>query len=94
MDAVVSLFISRFPDKWESYVIYMDDTRKSTYNKYGAAKKSKTKGTGDMRRTLDIPLFVDRAMRMLYSADELPFDKGFYHEVWKRYPMFRVSEKS
>lgn len=94
MDAVIEAFQKKFPHKWAAYVIDIEDTRRNTYNDFGEAKKSKTKGTGNLRRTLDLPYFVDRAMRMLYSADELPFDKAFYHEVWKRYPMFRVSAKS
>lgn len=91
IDAVVAAWKKTRPVEWDALVIEIEGVRKSTYNKYGEARN--TKGTGSMRRTLDIPFFFDRAVRSLYTVDELPFNKEFYEAVWKRYPIFRVSQK-
>jgi len=88
IDEVLEVWKETRPDEWESTIVDIRDARRSTYNKFGASEKS------SLRRTLDVPLFFERAVRYLYSVEELPFNKEWYHELWKRYPEFRVSEKS
>jgi len=79
------------PHEYKSIIVQVKDTRDTAYNEFGEAAKGK--GSGSLRRTLDIPVFVDRAIRCLYSPEELPFDKRFFEAFWKRYRIFRVSEK-
>jgi len=93
IDEVLAVWKATRPDEWQATIIELDETRKSTYNQWGEARKESTKGSGHLRRTVDIPVFFERAVRYLYSVDELPFNKEWYQKLWERYPEFRVSEK-
>lgn len=55
-----------------------------------------TKGGKDMERrfTLVFPLKLQQMLRTIYSSEELEFDSAFYREFVKRYPNFRIAEKS
>ena len=94
IDEVIEVWKATRPDEWRATIIEIAEERNSTYNDYGAARKELTKGTGEIRRTLDVPEFFERAVRYLYSVDELPFNKEWYQQLWERYPAFRVSKKS
>jgi hypothetical protein len=93
IDEVINVWKETRPNEWRATIIEISEDRDATYNEYGAAKKEKTQGTGDLRRTIDVPEFVEKAVRFLYSTNELPFNKEWYQELWKRYPEFRVSQK-
>lgn len=94
IDEVIDVWKETRPDEWRATIIDISETRDATYNDYGEARKENTKGTGTIRRTLDVPEFVEKAIRFLYSVDELPFNKEWYTELWKRYPEFRVSKRN
>ena len=90
IDEVIKVFRSKAPRKWDAEIITIEVTRKAQDNKYAV----KEHASGTLRHTVDIPVFVHHAIRCLYNSEELPFDKKFYKEFWKRYPVFRVIEKT
>ncbi len=92
LDEVIKVWEELRPGEYKSSIIDIDWTRGMLDDKeFGRA--GDTKGTGDLRRTLDVPVFVELTMRRLFTTDELPFDKSWYKELWKRVPRFRVSQK-
>lgn len=91
IDYILQIWQESKPNEWRSIILDIEDTRKSKYSKTGRSVNERGV-KGDLRRTLDIPVFVDRAIRFTYSVDELPYNKEFFTEMWKRYPAFRVSD--
>lgn len=92
MDTIVKDWMATRPTEYKSFVADVDEIRDSTYNDYGAAEN--THGSGSLRRTLDLPLYVERSFRIIYSGTDFQFDRKFYRQIWKRYPIFRVSKRS
>lgn len=86
-DGIVEVWESRAPREYDSFIMDTKNTRETRANEFGANKKE------GLRYTVDVPDFIINALRMLYTPDELPMDKEFFHEVWKRYPTMRVAEK-
>ncbi len=83
---IIELWKKKTPKSWDSFVIEAETTRNTRANKHASNKKE------GLRYTLDIPEWVILAFRKVYSVEELPMDKTFYREVWKRYPIFRIAE--
>lgn len=88
IDAVIALWGKRYPGSWKSFIITTKKTRGSRKDSFGSNRKA------GLRYTLDMPEWVHHAIRRLYSTDELRMDKEFFKAFWKRYPAFRVSERS
>ena len=59
-------------------------------------KFGQTKGGKQLERrfTLAFPQRLMMMIRSIYKADELQFDREFFKEFAKRYPYFKVAEKS
>lgn len=94
VDEVIKVWLELRPTEYQSSVIDIRETRETLSDPvFGTVSKRKTKGTGDLRRTLDVPVFIELTLRRLFTADELPYDRAWYEQLWRRYPMFRVSEK-
>lgn len=87
IDLVVNYWIQKNPKRYRSFLIEVDEKRKTRGTVYGS-NKSKS-----IRSLLDIPEDVIYTLRKLYSPQELSFDKEFYNEMYKRYPYWRVAEK-
>ena len=85
VDAVLGAWAKRNPEEYKSTILTIEEERGTRANAWGS------NGDG-LRFTLDVPFWVEAVLRRVYSTDELPFDKGWYKEFWKRYPRFRVSE--
>lgn len=88
MDAIVDAWAKTRPHEYKSMVIDILETQDNTYNDFGESKE------GNFRRTIDLPIFVERLFRVLYAGTDFQFDKKFYRQIWKRYPIFRVSKRS
>ena len=88
MDFIVQSWIETRPREYQSIVIDILETKDSTYNDFGESK------VGNLRRTIDLPIYVERVFRILYKDTDFVFDKNFYRKIWKRYPIFRVSVRS
>lgn len=89
LDEVIKVWKKQRPTEWRSSIIDLKEIKDNLKDK----TLGKTAKTGAMRRTLDVPVFIELVMRHLYTIDELPFDKKWYRELWKRHPEFRVAEK-
>jgi len=92
VDEVLLVWKELRPKEYESSIIAMDFTRESLDDKEFASAK-RTKGSGDLRRTIDVPVFFETVLRRIFTIDELPYNKKWYEKLWKRYPAMRVSEK-
>jgi len=88
MDFIVETWAKQRPGEYQSLVIDILETQDNTYNDYGESKE------GNFRRTIDLPIYVERVFRILYRNTDFQFDKKFYRKMWKRYPIFRVSKRS
>jgi len=94
VEEVIKTWHELRPSEYKSSIIDLDATRSELHDKeFGSVSKEKTKGSGNLRRTLDVPVFVEMVLRRLYTTDELPFDKEWYGALWRKFPVFRVSEK-
>lgn len=85
IDLLVKQWVESRPKEYDSFVVSTEEKRGSRANKYGS-NSSKT-----IRETVDFPQPIHDRIRTIYKADELPFDKEFFRQVWKRYPQFRVA---
>jgi len=93
VDAVIELWKKRNPTEYSSMIYEISVDRKEQGTMFGTKKDPKSTNKAQLRKKLEIPLFVGCAIRMLYSHDELPADKEFFNAIWKRYPMFRIASK-
>ncbi len=80
------------PAKWKSYVIYIDDVRKTRKDPKFASTKDPITG-GYLRYTVDIPQEIMMMIRCIYSPDELPMNREFFIEFAHRFPKFRIAQK-
>lgn len=87
IDAVVGLWKKKKPTEYRAFILDVDATRDSRNNTFGSNKKK------NLRYTVDCPEWVYYVIRKLYDVDELDMNKEFWEHFWKRYPIFRVSEK-
>lgn len=74
-------------ERYTSHIVDLKDKRETRANQYGSTKSN------TLRYLLDIPEDILTMIRILYSVDELPFDKKFLREFGKRFPQYRVAEK-
>ena len=88
VEAVIKLWREKEPSAWKSFIVSTEATRETRANKFGANKKE------GLRYTVDMPEWVMAVLRQLYTPDELPMDKEFFKAFWRKYPIFRVSERS
>ena len=93
IDAVIELWKKRKPTEYSSMIYEIEADRREQGSKYGTKKSPKSTSSPQLRKKLEIPFFVERAIRMLYTPEELPADKDFFNAVWKRYPIFRIADK-
>ena len=87
VDAVIALWMKQRPTEYRSFIVDTEIARQTRANAYGANKKA------SLRYTVDMPEWVYHVLRRLYDAEELDMSKEFFQLFWKRYPIFRVSEK-
>lgn len=87
IETIVNHWISKNPTKYDSFLIDIKAKRDTRRNVYGSNKSR------SIRSTLDIPADIIKMIRAVYKSDEFPMDKKFMEEMWRRYPVFRASER-
>ena len=87
------------PQGYRSFIISHEQIKQTqkTYNigtsSFSGVSKDKATG-GILRYTLDIPEKIIYMLRALYSPQELPFDRDFYAKFGKKFPQFKIMERS
>jgi len=92
IDILVKSWIDRSPEEVKAVKIDISDQREMLKDK----KYGQTSGGGDMERrfTLLFPTSLQLLVRTQYKADELPFNREFYNEFSRRYPGFKIADKT
>jgi len=80
------------PSKYNSYLVYLDNIRKTRKDKKFASTYDKKHG-GYLRYTLDIPQKVMAMIRTIYSPEELVMSEDFFAEFARRFPKLMIPEK-
>jgi hypothetical protein len=92
IDLLVKAWARRSPEEVKAVKIDISDRREMLNDKeYGS-----TMGGNDMERrfTLIFPTTLQSMIRTQYKATDLPFDRKFYQEFSKKYPGFKIAEKT
>lgn len=92
IDLLVKAWVKRTPDEVRAIKIDISDRREMLNDKeYGS-----TMGGNDMERrfTLIFPSTLQLLIRTQFKADTLPFDRQFYTEFARRYPGFKIANKT
>ena len=87
IDLLIKQWVESNPQKYDSFVMSVDNKRDSRATRYGS-NVSKT-----IREIVDFPQPIHDRIRTIYKADELPMDREFFREIWRRYPTMRVAER-
>lgn len=92
VEECLNFWASQFPERYNSLLINIKNTRETRKEKKFASTTDKITG-GILRYTLDIPQEVILMLRCLYSADSLPMNREFFQEFAKKFPRFKIAEK-
>lgn len=92
IENIIDIWVQKRPKEWQSYLIDLEKTRKTRKDSKYASTYDKKHG-GYLRYTLDIPETVIYMIRAVYSPDELPMNKKFFHEWSRRFPKMKVAQK-
>lgn len=92
IDKLLEKLVKTAPEEMKALKIQIDDQRETLEDKIFG----QTKGGKDFERrfTVVFPLKLQQMIRVIYSPEELEFDSKFYQEFVKRYPKFRIAEKT
>lgn len=88
IEACLNLWADSNPTAYRSFLYEIEGIKNTRRD-----KKFATSTTGSMRYTLDIPEKIIYMIRMLYSEEELPMNKAFFHEWATRFPKMKIAEK-
>ena len=89
IETLLNFWADQNPTRFKSFLYQMEETRASRADKVHGESRG-----GAFRYTLDIPQDVMYMIRHVYSVEELPMDKQFFHEWGVRFPKTKVAEKS
>lgn len=93
VEEVVKAWKGRNPEEWESYVIHLDAVKKDQ-KVTGRGWRGVSRSDGIERSlVVDLPVWIDMCLRVLYRGDEVQFDKKFYRTFARKFPIFRIREK-
>lgn len=92
IEECLKVWESKAPKTYESYLIHLDNVKKTRKDSKFASTYDKQTG-GYLRYTLDIPQDVMYMIRCLYTADELPMNKRFFESWAKKFPKMMIAEK-
>lgn len=93
IEKIIQYWESKKPDQWKSYLVEVRDVRSTRKDPKFASSTDKVTG-GILRYTLDIPMFVMKAIRCVYSADELDMSSREFTQAWARkFPRMKIAEK-
>lgn len=93
IEAIFKLFQDKKPTAYKSHLFYIDGVRETRRDKKFASSKKDLVNDGVLRYTLDIPEFVMKAIRFIYSDEELPMNREFFLQFAKRFPNYKIAEK-
>lgn len=92
IEACFNFWAQQSPTRYTSFLISIDNTRKTRKDPKYASTYDKVHG-GYLRYTLDIPEEVMYMIRCIYSEPELPMNREFFNEFAKRFPKYRIANK-
>lgn len=92
IEECIKVFEKQKPHHYKSHVIYLKNIRETRKDKKFASTTDKVTG-GILRYTIDIPETVMFLIRKLYTPDELPMNKDFFHAFGRKFPNYMVAEK-
>lgn len=92
IEACLRVWEETNPSEWQSYLIELEDLKKTRKDPKFASTYDKVHG-GYLRYTLDLPQKVVFMLRQLYDPDELPMNRQFFLEFARRFPKFKVAQK-
>lgn len=98
IDLCVRAFKSKFPTRYQSYVIRLRDVRsaqKVTWvgrREFRGVSKDRA-NDAYLAHVIDFPAWIMSLIRKVYGPSELIMDKEFFREFGERYPEFRILEK-
>ena len=81
------------PKEWKAFLISVQDLRETRKDPKFASTTDKVTG-GILRYTLDIPFPVMKIIRAVYNVDELPMNREFFQIFARKFPQFRIAEKT
>lgn len=93
IEEIFKVWQDKRPNEWKSHLVYIDEVRRTRSNKFASSMPDDVH-KGILRYTLDIPEFVMKAIRFLYTPDELPMTKEFFLEFGKRFQQCKIAEKN
>lgn len=89
---MITIWEARNPKSWQSYLVHLDDIKKTRKDKKYASTYDKTHG-GYLRYTVDFPQPIMDMIRSIYNSGELPMDKKFFRLFGRKFPRFQIAEK-
>ena len=91
IETIMQEWAERSPEDFQGFKIQVGDHRRNLSDR----RFAETKDGKDMNRRFIVafPYHVQRMIRAVYSAEELPMDQSFFREFAKRYPAFQIPEK-
>lgn len=85
---IVDYIRINFPEEYIDAETEAKEQRETARTKFGESK------TGFMRNVVILPSRLESMIKILYGM-RMPFANSteYYKQIWKRYPLFRASEK-
>lgn len=93
IEKILDVWKARPTQEWKAYLVQLGEIKATRKDRKFASTKDKVTG-GYLRYTLDIPERVIHMIRCMYSSTELNMNREFFREFGKRFPAFRIAEKS
>lgn len=92
IDLLVTAWAERTPDEFQAFKVQIKGYRDNLADpKFGQTKEGKDLET---RFTVAMPQTLMLMIRTQFKATELPMDKKFFREFVKKYPFFRIPDKT
>lgn len=92
IDKLVHVWVEKAPEEESMLQINVQQYKETLKDKkFGQTLQGKDQ---ERRFKLAFPRSLLMYIRSVYKADELKMDEKFYNEFAKRYPAFKVAEKS
>ncbi len=92
IDKLLKIWAIKAPDEEQMLQINIDQYKETLKDKkFGQTLLGKDQ---ERRFKLAFPRSLLMYIRSIYKADELKMDEKFYREFAKRYPVFKVAERS
>lgn len=90
IEALIQTWIKRSPGEFEGFKIHLKDIKETRLDPKFGQTRSKNQ---DRRLTVVFPLKLQGMIRSVYTAEELPFNRGFFREFARRFRCFQIPDK-